>query len=61
MYSYEKQSLHYKVIADTLEKAAKIARKISGYYVSEVYPSEKAESAKKRLKELLLNILSLIY
>lgn len=59
MYSYEKQSLHYKVIADTLEKAARVARKISEYYVVDKYPSERAESAKKRLRELVLSILTL--
>ena len=59
MYSYEKQSLHYKVMADQLEKAARIAKKISEYYVADMYPSEKAETAKKHLRETVLSIITL--
>lgn len=57
MYSYEKQALHYSVVADQLEKAARVARMISEYYNADFYPSEKAEAAKKRLKDLVLSVL----
>lgn len=56
MYSYEKKSLHCRVMSNDLEKAAKIAERISGYHDASYFPTERYERDKKHLLDLLSKI-----
>lgn len=57
MYSYEKNSLHCKVMSHDLEKAAKIAKRLSDYHLASNFPTEKYERDKKYLLNLLSGIM----
>lgn len=53
MYSYEKKALHCEVMANNLEKASKIARKLAEYQRADIFPVEKWERDKKSLLQMI--------